>query len=664
MWPVAQRLFLGIFLIALTSGILLFSDLEHRRSGPGRVPRVALVQLTSSSLLDSTMDGIAAALSDSGFVDRKTMQSRRYNAQGDMSVLNSIARDVTTSGYDLVVTVSTPAMQAVASANRAGSTLHVFGAVADPAASGVGISRADPMDHPKQLTGVGTLLPAGDSFRLARECFPGLRTVGVVWNPGEDNSRIFTTAARAACRELGIQLLEANADNTSDVQNAASSLTSRGAQAIWVGGDNVAISAIDSIIATAQKARIPVFTIVPGKPDRGTLFDLGADFFNVGEVTGLLAAQVLRGTPPAMLPVKNYWPKQLIVNAQALRGLKDPWRLPDAVAQRATILVDAAGVHTRKREGKPTLAGTLGISVPLTRRWATQMIQYVNVVDVEDSERGLRDGLKESGLVEGRDFTVKVRNAQGDMATLNSLVDAALTERADLIMTLSTPTLQAALQRVRTQPVIFCYLADPMAAGAGKSDEEHRANVTGAYTRATPEESIAVLKQVVPSARVIGTLFAPTEVNSVFMKDQLVAAAHRNGMEVVPVGVSTATEVADAAMALCGRRIDAVCQIPGNLTTVSFTTIAQAARKARVPIIGMQSAQIAQGAPIAVSRDYYEAGRQAGILAARVMRGENPASIPFEQVKRTRILVNLKAAHESGLRIPPALLARAEKVGQ
>src|SRR5262249_31233539 len=80
---------------------------------------------------------------------------------------------------------------------------------------------------------------------------------------------------------------------------------------------------------------------------------------------------------------------------------------------------------------------------------------------------GVRVGLREAGLVEGRDYVATVRNAQGDMATVNSLIDAAITERSDLLITFSTPTLQAALQRARRVPIVFNYLASPIAAGAG-----------------------------------------------------------------------------------------------------------------------------------------------------------------------------------------------------
>ena len=114
-------------------------------------------------------------------------------------------------------------------------------------------------------------MPVDKAFGLAREMFPGLKEVGVAWNPAEPNSRAFVVKAREVCQKVGITLLEANVDNTAGVAESIDSLIARGAQAIWVGGDVTVVVAIDSVIASARKAHIPVFTLTPGKPERGTL---------------------------------------------------------------------------------------------------------------------------------------------------------------------------------------------------------------------------------------------------------------------------------------------------------------------------------------------------------------------------------------------------------
>jgi ABC-type uncharacterized transport system substrate-binding protein len=317
----------------------------------------------------------------------------------------------------------------------------------------------------------------------------------------------------------------------------------------------------------------------------------------------------------------------------------------------AVLLISA----WRHRESS---AGSTGVN----RKWQVCLLEYVNVADSEDSEKGIVDGLREAGLVEGRDFEMTIRNAQGDMATLNALVDAALTARADLLMTLSTPTLQVAMRKAPKLPIVFTFLADPVTAGAGRSLTDHLPNVTGVATSGASEEVIDILRECLPSARRIGTIVVPSEVNTVFNKDRLALAARKVGIELVSVPASTSSELPDAALAMCSMKIDAVCQVAGNLTATGFTSIVQAARGARLPAFGFMSSQAQQGAVAVVGRDYYDGGKEAAQLAVRIMRGESPGSIPLQLLTKSKTIVNLAAARRVGLAVPETVLKKADKV--
>src|SRR5438477_5929702 len=347
-----ERLFLGISLIVVTSSVLLFSDLPQRSRKASAIPRIGLLQHASVLLLDETVHGMVDSLAESGYADGKTVVIQRYNAHGDIAIANSIAKEMVNSHYDLLLTAGTLSVQAVANANRGGKTVQVFGAVADPAVAGVGITHDKPLDHPPNLVGIGSFLPVANAFQIAREMYPGLKTVGVAWNAAEANSRAFVEAARAVCKDMGIELLEAHVENSNGVLEAEDSLVSRGAEALWIGGDVTVSVAADSVIPAGRKARIPVFSIVPGKPDRGTLFDYGANFYEIGKQTGELAARVLHGEDPRQIPITNSVPAWFVVNTLALKNLKDNWHVPDDILRRADVVVDASGVHMRKSAPK------------------------------------------------------------------------------------------------------------------------------------------------------------------------------------------------------------------------------------------------------------------------------------------------------------------------
>jgi ABC-type uncharacterized transport system substrate-binding protein len=658
-WYALKRLALGLALIALASAALLLSDRDRRRAdaAAARVRHVAIVQHASTPVLDAGVKGMIEGLAESGFSEGGRITLRTYNAQGDLATGNAIARQVTTGEFDLVLTSSTPSMQAVANANRDGRTQHVFGLVADPFSAGIGLDASRPLQHPAHMVGLGSFLPVDEAFALARSALPALKQVGIAWNPSESNSAAFTVKAREACRRLGLTLLEANVESTSGVAEAVGSLASRGAQALFVGGDNTMMSAIAAAIAAARTARIPVFTIMPGAADRGTLFDVGLDFHELGRLTGVLAARVLGGLNPATLPIRDVLdevPRRLVINTTAARGLREQWTIPENAVRSATVLVDETGVHDRApaAASRPALA----------RKWRLDLVQFNNVLDVEEAEEGVLAGLRESGLVEGRDYVTTIRNAQGDMATVSGLIDAALVEGTDLLITFSTPTLQAALARARTVPIVFNYLASPIAAGAGSSDTNHLPNVTGVYMNAAFKEMLALIRATLPAVRTLGTLYVPAEVNTVFHKDRLQEETAKAGIELITVAANTSSDVSDAALALVSRRPDAICQVPGNLTASAFPSIAQAAGRARLPVFAFQSSQVRTGASLIVGRDYQDSGRQAAALAARIMRGERPGAIPFQPVTRTRVIVNLDTARDVGLVIPRAIIEHAAEV--
>jgi ABC-type uncharacterized transport system substrate-binding protein len=652
-----KRLALGFCLIGLTSAILLFADRGHRKSGGGAALRIAIVQHASTQVLDDGVRGVLDGLAARGLREGETLAVDRFNAQGDMPTGIAIAKQVVSGGYDLVITSSTPSMQALANNNKDGQVKHLFTLVADPFASGVGLDRAQPLKHPAHMIGQSSFPPVERSFEVAKQMLPSLQRVGVAWNPSESNSLVFVTKAREVAKAMGLTLLEANVDNTSAVGEAVGSLVSRDAQAIWVGGDNTVIAAINTVITTAQRSRIPVFTVLPGKPDRGTLFDAGPDFYGVGRLGGDLAADVLGGADLTKIPVRDVLdllPPFFSINTTALKGLRDPWQVPPALLSEATVVVDESGVHKK--------ASTAANNAPLSKKWKVALIALVQTIDLEEAEKGVLDGLKESGLVEGRDFEKTIRNAQGDMATLPGLVDAALGDNADLIITFSTPTLQAALQRAKKVPVVFNYVADPFAAGAGKTDTEHLPNVTGVYLLGAYAQTMPLIKEFTPKVRTLGTIYVPAEVNMVSQLAVMQKAVQEAGLELKPIAANSATEVGDAALALTAQRIDAFCLIPGNLTAQAFPSIAQVANRAKLPIYSFQTSQIQGGAVAGMTRDYYDSGREASHIAARVMRGEAPGSIPFVGFAKTKLIVNAGAARALGITPPPAVLKRADQV--
>lgn len=337
---------LAAILIVAASGLLLYSEPSQRLGGGGEaLPRVALVQIASQQALDDGASGIVARLAERGFVDGRTMALTRFNAQGDLPTANDIARRVTDGSFDLIVTVSTASAQTVANANRQARIAHVFGIMTDPFSAGLGINRDDPLDHPPYMSGYGSLVSTAEGILMARRMNPGMKRLGLLWHTAEANSLVYAEAARLACADLGIELLEANADTSSAVAETAASLISRGVDAVIVTGDVVVLSAIDALIKTAGKDNVPVFTLIPPNIDKGAIFDLGANYLAIGREIGNLAADVLDGRDLATVPVENRAPPSFMLNLQAIDRFAPEWQVPDDLLESADVLIDQQGVR-------------------------------------------------------------------------------------------------------------------------------------------------------------------------------------------------------------------------------------------------------------------------------------------------------------------------------
>ncbi|MHB8771364.1 MAG: ABC transporter substrate-binding protein [Syntrophales bacterium] len=661
-----KRLLPGIGLICLAALILLAADHAQRGPSRGSLPGVAIFQIVSRQVLDECSAGAVAGLKEKGLEPDRDIRVRYYNPENDLSTANSMARAIIEEGNRLVITISTPALQVMANVNKEGKIVHIFGAVTDPVAAGVGITKSG---HPAHLAGLGTFQPVREVFQLAKRINPALRTVGVVWNPGDAAAEACVGLARDESRKLGITLLEAQVETTSGVAEAASSLTARGVQALWIGGDNTVELAVESLVKVARQAGIPLFCNTPLHVKAGAFLALGADYREVGRLTGLLAAEVLRGRSPASLPVENIVPQQLAINLAALTGLRGKWT-PDArTLAQAAVLIDAEGREARSPRAAAAAqslpAGASAAASPAPNRpkvWKIQLLDYTDSINVEETHAGLFAEFTALGLAEGRDYELKNHSAHGDMAILNGIIDAAVSAGPDLIITTSTPTLQAVVNKVKKTPVVFATVADGVQAGAGKSETDHLPNITGVTCMSDFDGMVTVVREVLPRAKRIGTLFVPSEVNSVRYKDELEKAAKRGGLTLEAIGIATTAEIADAALALADRRVDVITQISDNTTGSAFPAIAEAARKARIPLFGFVSGTVKVGAAVAVARDYQEDGRHAARLASRIMQGENPAGIPFLPLSRTMIVVSRKNAERTGMQIPPALLKRADRV--
>ncbi len=660
-----RRLGFALTLIVLAGAMLLWSDRHSWRretapppSAAVRIP-VALLVHSANPLLDETRDGVLEGLAARGYRDGEQLNVTLYNPEGDLATGNLMAQKIAGGNDRLAISVSTVMLQALANANRAGRLPHVFGAVTSPVGAGVGIQALDSLDKPRYLTGIGTPQPVEDIFRLAQRLNPRLKTVGVVWNPAEVNSEICTQRARAIAQELELTLLEAPVEQTKDVREAAESLVSRGAEAFWTGGDASVANAVDSLIGVAQAARIPVFSNMAGHALRGGLFDLGANYHEVGLEIGRLASEILNGADPARMLVRDYVPRRILLNEKTRLGLRDDWRFDAAVKAEAAQIVLADGAI--QDAAAPGVVG----APPAAPRLQPGRVYQVGVAyfapepGIDAVMAGLREGLQALGYAEGRNLKFRMLHAQAEIAQIPAIGQALDSSDVDALLTLTTPVLQGAGMAAKHKPVVFTYVSDPIAAGAGQSFTEHLPNLTGIGSMPPVADLVAIARQVLPGVRTVGTLYNPSEANSVKVAAVLREQVEKAGLKLEEAPINNTAEVVQAMQALVSRRVEAILPVGDNTFYQAFDAIAKVAKDARIPLMVDQDDFLERDALMMVGADYRESGRAAAEPLARVLNGAKPADIPFRNVSRRTVRLNEAAAQRLGIRFPDAVRALA-----
>lgn len=647
-----KDLWLSVLLIAAASAVLLLSDLEQRKSNVKQagktLPTIAIMQISSTPLLDKHVEGIIDGLKEGGMLGGDFHNLKKYNALGDLSVANAIAREIVNSPVDIVITSSTLALQTFAKANMQRQKTHVFGAVTDPYGAGVGIVGNQAANHPPYLCGIGTFQPVEKAFRIAKEMNPKLRKVGVVWNPGEQCSEACLLQAREICKEIGVMLIEAVAVNTSEVSEAVRSLTSKGVDAIWIGGDTVATASARMIFSIAAQFRIPVFTNDPADAAAGALFGLGADYYTVGKITAQLALEVLNGRPPSTVMIDNVVPEKLELNDSLMRVYARVWT-PGAMVKSLLEGDENADQTSRQtvdfkdyiqKGSLPSTAQLLSAehftNLHLKRQGPAK-VAVITLVEnrlLEEAVRGVEEGMKWSGLQPGIDYKLQSYSAQGEIAQLPQIIDAVIRENPDVIVSVTTPAMMAIAAKVKEIPVVLTVTSNPIRLRVFNNGRPE--NICGVHDNPPLNELVQMALDYDTSLENFGIVYDPSQMNAVLSVETLREVMKQRKLRLFEATASNVTELGLATQALIQRGAKAIVVSADNLVNTGFSAIHKVAQPAGIPIFATEPQLVEQGATGALGDSFIDWGTQSGKLVAKVLAGVSPKDLPLSETEKHR----------------------------
>ncbi len=290
------------------------------------------------------------------------------------------------------------------------------------------------------------------------------------------------------------------------------------------------------------------------------------------------------------------------------------------------------------------------------------LVHYAASPDCEDVQTGILQRLRETGHVKNEDFTFNVYNANADAATLNSIVRVVADKKYDLIFSTVLASTLALSSKITDVPILFTVVADPAGNGLGNSYTDHIPNVTGIDGLSYSDQCVKLITKYLPGTKQIGVLFSPGETAALSELNGLEESCKKNGIKLVKVPVNSVTEVADATELLCSKNIEAICQIPDNITIPGFASMVKISRKHKMPLFSFITSQVEMGAIAAIAGDFIQQGIEITDKALEVINGKSPADIPFNRIKHIITVINPEAAKAYGLETPEELINIADKI--
>ena len=283
------------------------------------------------------------------------------------------------------------------------------------------------------------------------------------------------------------------------------------------------------------------------------------------------------------------------------------------------------------------------------------ILQYATHASLDDCYKGIVEGLKEQGYVDGKNCTIDFVNGQGETETNNLAATNFVSEGDNIIIAIATPSATACYGAAKDKgiPVIFSACSDPVSAGLVKSLDAPNTGATGTSDSLNFDGQLKMIRAMMPNAKTIGVLYTTSEANSVFQLKKLKELAPTYGFEIVDVGVTDPSEVATGAQTIVSKKVDCIDNLTDNNVVNNLSVVTNATNAAGIPIFGSEIEQVAKyGCVASETLDYVALGKTTGEMAAKVLKGADIKALPVSVVTDSKPVYSLKNMKKFNLALP------------
>jgi putative tryptophan/tyrosine transport system substrate-binding protein len=275
-----------------------------------------------------------------------------------------------------------------------------------------------------------------------------------------------------------------------------------------------------------------------------------------------------------------------------------------------------------------------------------------------------RRGLRSLGYVEGRDFILEARFADGRVERLLPLAQELVQRKVDLIVTTDTPATRAAQQATATVPLVMVNVIDPVGSGFVDSLARPGGNITGltSMTGDISTKHIQLLKTVMPRLSRIAVLVNPSNPAHRGVLSSIAAAARQFGIAALPIEAQDRQKIDEAFAAIAKAKTDAMIVVADAFFAQQRHQIAELAARHRVASVSANREYVEAGAFMSYGQNFQDNTRRAAVFVDKILRGAKPENMAVERPTKFDLVINRKTAKTLGLTIPHELTLLADEI--
>lgn len=291
------------------------------------------------------------------------------------------------------------------------------------------------------------------------------------------------------------------------------------------------------------------------------------------------------------------------------------------------------------------------------------ILQTMSHPALDQIHKGIIQGLKDEGYIDGKNLKIDFQNAQGDQSNLKSMSDQFQNKNAAAVIGIATPAVQSLANESGNTPVIMGAVSDPIGTKLVKSLNHPDGKVTGVQDKQPVKKQFKLIKTIMPKLKTIGVIYTSSDDSSAAEYREFKDLAEKDGLKVRAYTITSTNDIEQIAQTMAGK-VEAIYVPTDNTVASGISTLLKATNAAKIPVFPAADTMIKPGGLATRAVSQFDMGVLTGQMTGQILKGKKPADTPVQRVKEYETIVNEKTARELNIQIPNSVIKAAEKKGR